>query len=176
MAKINFKQDQYVVYPMQGVGKILDIEEQVIGGVKMQLLVIELERDKIVLRVPMERTEILGLRPLVSGKAMVDAINSAKKDASAKRMIWSRRAQQYEEKINSGDPMELADVIRDLQRRSPDDVMTFSRRKLYLRTLERMAEEFAVIHKMDLDSAQVKIEDMLGVPKEADINAIPDEK
>ncbi|MDR2685177.1 MAG: CarD family transcriptional regulator [Rickettsiales bacterium] len=173
--KITFKKDQFVVYPMQGVGKILDIEEQVIGGEKMQLLVIELERDKITLRVPTMRTEVLGLRPLVSGKAMGEAIESAKMPPASKRMIWARRALQYEEKINSGNPMELADVIRDLQRRNAEDPMTFSGRKLYLKALGRMAEEFAVLHKIKLEEAEEKIEDLLGVPKEIDLNAVKDE-
>jgi len=167
-----FKQDQYVVYPMQGVGRIIDIEDTNIAGQEMQLLVIELAREKIILRVPTHRTEILGLRPLVSQKEMNEAIASAKLPPASKRMIWARRAIAYEEKINSGDPNELADVIRDLQRRSADDPMTFSGRKLYIRALERMAEEFAVLHKIELREAEETIEDMLGVPKEADINAV----
>ena len=87
-------------------------------------------------------------------------------------MIWARRAAQYEENINSGDPMKLAEVVRDLQRRNPSDTMTFSARQLYLRALERMAQEFAVLHKIDLDAASEKIEDILGVPKEIDLNAV----
>ncbi|MDR0449429.1 MAG: CarD family transcriptional regulator [Rickettsiales bacterium] len=171
MASNKFKQDQFVVYPMQGVGKIVNIEEQVVAGQKIQLLVIELAREKIVLRVPVERTDILGLRPLVSQKEMSEAIASAKQPPASKRMIWARRAAQYEEKINSGNPAELADVIRDLQRRAADDPMTFSGRKLYIRALERMAEEFAVLHKIELKEAEEEIEGLLGVPKEADINA-----
>jgi len=102
---------------------------------------------------------------------MDEAIASAKRAAGAKRLIWARRAAAYEENINSGDPMKLAEVIRDLQRRSASDAMTFSGRGLYMRALERMAQEFAALHKMDIDMASEKIEEILGVPKEIDLNA-----
>ena len=170
--KLDFKTGQYVVYPTQGVGKLVRVEEQNIGGQKIKMLVIGFERNHMTLRVPVERAEISGLRPLTSVRKMDEAIASAKGKAGTKRMIWARRAAQYEENINSGDPMKLAEVVRDLQRRNATDTMTFSARQLYLRALERMAQEFAVLHKMDLDSASEKIEDILGVPKEIDLNAV----
>lgn len=170
--KLDFKTGQYVVYPTQGVGKLQRIEEQVIAGQTIKLLVIEFESSHMTLRVPLERAEISGLRPLTSARKMDEAITSAKGKAGSKRMIWSRRAAQYEENINSGDPMRLAEVVRDLQRRNPTDTMTFSARQLYLRALERMAQEFAVLHKMDVEAASEKIENILGVPKEIDLNAV----
>lgn len=170
--KLDFKTGQYVVYPTQGVGKLLRIEEQTIAGQNIKMLVIDFERNHMTLRVPMERAEISGLRPLTTVKKLDEAIASAKGKAGAKRMIWARRAAQYEENINSGDPMKLAEVVRDLQRRSAADTMTFSARQLYLRALERMAQEFAVLHKIDLDAASDKIEDILGIPKEIDLNAV----
>lgn len=170
--KLDFKTGQYVVYPTQGVGRLQRIEEQVIGGQSIKLLVIDFETSHMTLRVPLERAEISGLRPLTTAKKLDEAIASAKGKAGSKRMIWSRRAAQYEENINSGDPMKLAEVVRDLQRRSPADTMTFSARQLYLRALERMAQEFAVLHKMDVEAASDKIEDILGVPKEIDLNAV----
>ena len=173
--KLDFKSGQYVVYPTQGVGKLLRIEEQTIGDQKIKMMVIDFERNNMTLRVPIDRAELSGLRPLSSMKKMDEAIASAKGKAGAKRMIWARRAAQYEENINSGDPLKLAEVVRDLQRRSAADTMTFSARQLYLRALERMAQEFAVLHKMDLDEASDKIEDILGVPKEIDLNAVDDE-
>lgn len=173
--KIDFKTGQYVVYPTQGVGKLLRIEEQKIGDQKIKMMVIDFERNHMTLRVPLDRAELSGLRPVTSAKKMDEAIASAKGKVGAKRMIWARRAAQYEENINSGDPMRLAEVVRDLQRRSATDTMTFSARQLYLRALERMAQEFAVLHKMDLDSASEKIEDILGIPKEVDLNAIDEE-
>ena len=173
--KLDFKTGQYVVYPTQGVGKLLRVEEQTIGDQKMKMMVIDFERNHMTLRVPVDRAELSGLRPLTSTKKMDEAIASAKGKAGAKRMIWARRAAQYEENINSGDPMKLAEVVRDLQRRSATDTMTFSARQLYLRALERMAQEFAILHKMDLEAASDKIEDILGVPKEIDLNAVDDD-
>ena len=174
--KLDFKSGQYVVYPTQGVGKLLRIEEQTIGGQKIKMMVIDFERNHMTLRVPLGRAELSGLRPLSSAKKLDEAIASAKGKAAAKRMIWARRAAQYEENINSGDPMKLAEVVRDLQRRTASDTMTFSARQLYLRALERMAQEFAVLHKMDLDAASEKIEDILGVPKEIDLNAVEEDE
>lgn len=174
--KLDFKSGQYVVYPTQGVGKLLRIEEQTIGGQKIKMMVIDFERNHMTLRVPLDRAELSGLRPLSSIKKLDEAIASAKGKAGAKRMIWARRAAQYEENINSGDPMKLAEVVRDLQRRTASDTMTFSARQLYLRALERMAQEFAVLHKMDLDAASEKIEDILGVPKEIDLNAVEEDE
>ena len=173
--KLDFKTGQYVVYPTQGVGKLLRVEDQTIGDQTIKMMVIDFERNHMTLRVPLDRAELSGLRPLTSTKKMDEAINYAKGKAGAKRMIWARRAAQYEENINSGDPMKLAEVVRDLQRRSSADTMTFSARQLYLRALERMAQEFAVLHKMDLDTASDKIEDMLGIPKEIDLNAVDDD-
>lgn len=173
--KLNFKTGQFVVYPTQGVGKLLRTEEHQIADQKIKMLVIEFEKNHMVLRVPLERAEISGLRPLLSSKKMDDAISSAKGKAGAKRMIWARRAAQYEENINSGDPMKLAEVVRDLQRRSSGDAMTFSGRQLYLRALERMAQEFAILHKLDIDEASEKIEDILGIPREIDLNAVEED-
>jgi len=174
--KLEFKHGQFVVYPTQGVGKVARIEEQNIGGQKIQLLVIDFEQNNMTLRVPLDRAEISGLRPLVSAKKMDEAIAVAKRAPGAKRMIWARRQAAYEESINSGDPMKLAEVVRDLQRRSAADTMTFSGRQLYLRALERMAQEFAVLNKMDVDSAAEKIEEILGIPKEIDLNATEEDE
>ena len=174
--KLDFKAGQFVVYPTQGVGKLLRIEEQTIGGQKIKMLVIDFEKNHMTLRVPLDRAEISGLRPLDTNKKMDEAIASAKGKAGAKRMIWARRAAQYEENINSGDPMKLAEVVRDLQRRSAADTMTFSGRQLYLRALERMAQEFAVLHKMDIYTASEKIEDILGIPKEIDLHAVDEDE
>jgi CarD family transcriptional regulator len=172
--KSNFRNGQFVVYPTQGVGKLVKTEETTIAGQKMKMLVIDFPNNSMTLRVPLDRAELSGLRPLVSQRKMMDAINSAKDKATAKRMIWSRRAAVYEENINSGDPMKIAEVIRDLQRRTAADTMTFSGRQLYLRALERMAQEYAVINKIELDDATEKIEDILEIPKELELNGAPD--
>ena len=174
--KLDFKNGQYVVYPTQGVGKLLRMEEAVVAGQKIKMLVIDFERNHMVLRVPLDRAELAGLRPLVSHRKIMDAINSAKDKAGAKRMIWSRRAAVYEDNINSGDPMKVAEVIRDLQRRTQTDTMTFSGRQLYLRALERMAQEYAAINKIDLDVATEKIESILDIPKDPEMLDGPKEE
>lgn len=174
---VEFRAGQYVVYPTQGVGKLMRVEEASVAGQKIKMLVIEFEKNHMTLRVPIERAELSGLRPLVTPKKMDEAIASAKHKAGPKRMIWARRQAQYEENINSGDPLKLAEVVRDLQRRSAADTMTYSGRQLYLRALERMAQEFAVLHKLDVDVAAEKIEDIIGIPKEIDLNAVdPDDE
>ena len=171
--KLDFKNGQYVVYPTQGVGKLIKSEETVIAGQKIKMLVIEFERNHMVLRVPYHRAELAGLRPLVSQRKIMEAIHSARDRAGAKRMIWSRRAAVYEDNINSGDPMKVAEVIRDLQRRTLADTMTFSGRQLYLRALERMAQEYAALYKIDIDKATEKIEDILDIPKDPDLTDGP---
>jgi CarD family transcriptional regulator len=168
--KLDYKTGQFVVYPTQGVGKVVRIEEQSFGGQKVSLLVIDFDRNKMTLRVPLDRAEISGLRPLVTQRKMNEAIESAKGKAGVKRMIWARRAAVYEENINSGDVMKVAEVVRDLQRRASADQMTFSARGLYLRALERMAQEYSVLYKLELDDASEKIEEIIGVPKEIDLN------
>jgi CarD family transcriptional regulator len=173
--KLDFKNGQYVVYPTQGVGRLLRTEEAVVGGQKIKMLVIDFERNHMVLRVPVGRAELAGLRGLVSHRKIIEAINSAKDKAGAKRMIWSRRAAVYEDNINSGDPMKIAEVIRDLQRRTQTDTMTFSGRQLYLRALERMAQEYAVINKIDVDAATEKIESILDIPKDPELLEPPEE-
>lgn len=173
--KLEFKNGQFVVYPTQGVGRVLRLEEQSVAGHKIRMIVIEFGQNNMTLRVPVDRAELSGLRPLVSTKKMDEAISSAKRAAGAKRMIWARRAAAYEENINSGDPMKLAEVVRDLQRRSNTDTMTFSGRQLYMRALERMAQEFAILHKIEVEEASEKIEEILGIPKEIDLNAVEEE-
>jgi CarD family transcriptional regulator len=167
--KLDFKNGQYVVYPTQGVGRLVRTEDCLVAGQKIKVLVIDFQKNNMTLRVPLERAELSGLRPLVSARKMMDAIKAAKEKAGAKRMIWSRRAAAYENNINSGDPMKIAEVIRDLQRRTAADTMTFSGRQLYLRALERMAQEYAVINKIELEEAAEKIEDLLEIPKESEL-------
>ncbi len=173
--KLEFKTGQFVVYPTQGVGKLIRVEEQLIGGQKIKMMVIDFEKNRMTLRIPMDRAELSGLRALTSSKKMDEAITSAKGKAGAKKLPWPRRSAMYEENINSGDLMKVAEVVRDLQRRNATDTMTYSARNLYFSALERMAQEFAVLHKMELDDASEKIESILGVPKEIDLNAIDED-
>lgn len=173
--KTEFKVGEYVVYPTQGVGQYVRTEEQVIGGEKIKLLVVVFENNNMTLRIPVDRVELSGLRHVVSTRKMNDALKVAKEKATLRRLVWSKKAAQYEDNINSGDLKKVAEVVRDLQRRTATDVMTFSARQLYFKALERMAQEFAIIHKIDLDKATEKIEDILEIPKEVDLNAVQDD-
>ena len=115
---ITFNDGDFVVYPTHGVGRILGVETNVIGGMEITLLVIRFEQDRMTLRVPMEKAISLGLRTLSSSKQMDDAIETLQSKAKVRRTMWSRRAQEYEAKIKSGDPVAIAEVVRDLRKKT----------------------------------------------------------
>ncbi|WP_085902361.1 CarD family transcriptional regulator [Kiloniella majae] len=151
----------YVVYPTHGVGRVQGIETQEISGVTLELLIVTFEQDRMTLRVPLVRAESSGLRKLSSRKLMEDALTTLKGRSRAKRTMWSRRAQEYEAKINSGDPVSIAEVVRDLHRGPEQPEQSFSERQMYQAALERLAREFAAVEDIDEDSAAVKLEEML---------------
>ncbi|KLN62530.1 CarD family transcriptional regulator [Kiloniella spongiae] len=151
----------YVVYPTHGVGRVQGIETQEISGVTLELLIVTFEQDRMTLRVPLARAESSGLRKLSSRKLMEDALTTLKGRSRAKRTMWSRRAQEYEAKINSGDPVSIAEVVRDLHRGPEQPEQSFSERQMYQAALERLAREFAAVEDIDEDSAAVKLEEML---------------
>ncbi|WP_299377734.1 CarD family transcriptional regulator [uncultured Kiloniella sp.] len=151
----------YVVYPTHGVGRVQGIETQEISGVTLELLIVTFEQDRMTLRVPLVRAESSGLRKLSSRKLMEDALTTLKGRSRAKRTMWSRRAQEYEAKINSGDPVSIAEVVRDLHRGPEQPEQSFSERQMYQAALERLAREFAAVEEIDEDSAAVKLEEML---------------
>ncbi|KKJ78014.1 CarD family transcriptional regulator [Kiloniella litopenaei] len=151
----------YVVYPTHGVGRVQGIETQEISGVTLELLIVTFEQDRMTLRVPLVRAESSGLRKLSSRKLMEDALTTLKGRSRAKRTMWSRRAQEYEAKINSGDPVSIAEVVRDLHRGPEQPEQSFSERQMYQAALERLAREFAAVEDIDEDTAAVKLEEML---------------
>ena len=114
--KPEFRPDEFVVYPAHGVGKIMSIEEQEIAGFKLELFVIHFEKDKMTLRVPTHKATEIGMRALSAPDVVSRALETLKGKAKVKRAMWSRRAQEYEQKINSGDLMAIAEVVRDLHR------------------------------------------------------------
>ncbi|WP_419903344.1 CarD family transcriptional regulator [Kiloniella sp.] len=159
--QIEYSAGDYVVYPTHGVGRVQGIETQEISGVTLELLIVTFEQDRMTLRVPMARAESSGLRKLSSRKLMEDALTTLKGRSRAKRTMWSRRAQEYELKINSGDPVMIAEVVRDLHRGPEQPEQSFSERQMYQAALERLAREFAAVEDIDEDSAAVKLEEML---------------
>ena len=156
-----YQDGDFVVYPTHGVGKINGTENQKIAGTDVTLLVIRFEQDRMTLRVPLEKAMTLGLRTLSSRKHMDDAITTLKSKARVKRAMWSRRAQEYEAKINSGDLIAIAEVVRDLFRNENQPEQSYSERQLYEAAMERMAREVATIEKTTEDEAIVKLEAIL---------------
>ena len=158
---LTYQDGDFVVYPTHGVGKINGTENQKIAGTEITLLVIRFEQDRMTLRVPLEKAMTLGLRTLSSRKHMDDAINTLKSKAKVKRAMWSRRAQEYEAKIKSGDPVNIAEVVRDLRKRDPNTEQSYSERQMYQAALERLAREFAAIEDIDQGTAADRLEDLM---------------
>ena len=136
--KLEFKANDHVVYPTHGVGKITKVEEQEVAGHKLEVFVITFEKDKMTLRVPTAKAKAIGMRKLSSPDVVSSALNTLKGRARIKRTMWSRRAQEYEAKINSGDLVSIAEVVRDLHRASGQPEQSYSERQLYEAALARI--------------------------------------
>ncbi len=161
MAKSEYDEGDYVVYPTHGVGRVLGIETQEVADVTLDLIVIKFEKDRMTLRVPVEKAANSGLRKLSSRKMMDTALTTLKGRSRAKRTMWSRRAQEYEAKINSGDPVSIAEVVRDLHRSADQPDQSYSERQMYQAALDRLAREVAALEKIDEEAAAQKLEQLL---------------
>ena len=159
-----FSSGDFVVYPTHGVGKIIGVEEQTIGGDTLELFIIDFEQDRMKLRVPVEKSKISGLRRLSSRDRLKTAMSTLKSAPRVKRTMWSRRAQEYEAKINSGDPVSIAEVVRDLFRNSDQQEQSYSERQIYQSALDRLAREFAAVDKVSEEKATQKLESVLSTP------------
>jgi CarD family transcriptional regulator len=159
--KLVFKVSELVVYPAHGVGKISMIEEQEIAGVKLELYIVEFEKEKLRLKVPTSRAEQKGMRRLSDKTQIESALKVLKGRARIKRTMWSRRAQEYDAKINSGDIMAVAEVVRDLYRSERQPEQSYSERQLFEQALDRMAREIAAVKKIDDDQAVKELEEYL---------------
>ena len=153
-----FKVNEFVVYPAHGVGQITSIEEQEVAGHKLELFVITFQEDKLLLRVPVAKIDAAGMRKLAEPPMLEKALKTVQGRARVKRTMWSRRAQEYEAKINSGDLILIAEVVRDLFRAENQPEQSYSERQLYEAALERMAREISVINKISATEAVVLIE------------------
>jgi CarD family transcriptional regulator len=142
-----------VVYPAHGVGEVKGIESQTVAGMTLEVYVITFEHEKMTLRVPTKRAAASGLRPLAANDVVAQALTTLKGRARIKRTMWSRRAQEYEAKINSGDLISIAEVVRDLHRAENQPEQSYSERQLYESALDRMAREVAAIEKIDRKAA-----------------------
>lgn len=153
-----FKAGEHIVYPAHGVGQITGIEDQEIAGYKLELFVISFEKDKMTLRVPVSKIAAVGMRKLSEPDVVAKALETIKGRARVKRTMWSRRAQEYEAKINSGDLGSIAEVVRDLYRADTQPEQSYSERQLYEAALDRMAREVAAVGKMSETEAVRQIE------------------
>lgn len=156
-----FNTDDFVVYPTHGVGRILGTEQNTIAGTEIDMLIVRFEQDRMTLRVPLEKARSLGLRTLSSRKQMDEAITTLKGNARVRRDMWSKRAKQYDDKIRSGDPVSIAEVVRDLRKRNNQSEQSYSERQMYQAALERLAREFAAIEKIDQSAAAIKLENLM---------------
>lgn len=159
--KAEFSAGDFVVYPTHGVGKIVGIEEQEISGHELQLFVIKFETEKMTLRVPIEKAKVAGLRRLSSRQQMELALSTLRGRSRVNRAMWSRRAQEYAAKINSGDPISIAEVVRDLHRHGGQPDQSYSERQIYESALERLVRELAAVEKIDRNAATQRLEEML---------------
>jgi CarD family transcriptional regulator len=172
-----FKTNEFVVYPAHGVGQILAIEEQEIAGAKLELFVINFIKDKMTLRVPTAKVANVGMRKLSDPVLVKRALETLKGRARVKRTMWSRRAQEYEAKINSGDIVAIAEVVRDLYRSESQPEQSYSERQLYEAALDRLSREIAVVQHVTETEAVKEIEGQLaksprrGAKAEAEVEA-----
>ncbi|WP_439816088.1 CarD family transcriptional regulator [Zavarzinia sp. CC-PAN008] len=156
-----FAAGDYIVYPAHGVGRILAAEQQVISGITLDLFVIHFEKDRMTLRVPVAKAASVGMRKLSSPQKLQSALATLKGRARIKRTMWSRRAQEYEAKINSGDPVSIAEVVRDLHRNAGQPEQSYSERQIYEAALDRLAREVAAIEEIDETAAVQRLEALL---------------
>jgi CarD family transcriptional regulator len=159
--KLDFKVNDFIVYPAHGVGRIVSVDIQEVAGLQLELFVVSFDKDKMILRVPVTKARVIGMRKLASPDIVQNALNTLKGRARVKRTMWSRRAQEYEAKINSGDLISIAEVVRDLHRATGQPEQSYSERQLYEAALDRMAREVAAVERIDEESAIKRVETAL---------------
>jgi CarD family transcriptional regulator len=159
--ELAFRAGDYVVYPTHGVGKVIGIESREIAGQELELFVIAFDRDRMTLRVPVNKATQAGLRRLSTRKVMDSALGKLKGRARVKKTMWSRRAQEYEAKINSGDPVSIAEVVRDLHPNVGQPDQSFSERQIYEAAFDRLACELAALECIDKIQASERLAELL---------------
>jgi CarD family transcriptional regulator len=167
----SFRPGDHIVYPAHGVGRVMGVEKQSVAGLDLDVFVISFEQDKMTLRVPTAKARSCGMRPLASGDVVDQAMKTLQGRARIKRTMWSRRAQEYEAKINSGDLVSIAEVVRDLHRAGDQPEQSYSERQLYESALDRMARELAAVEKLDREAALEKLSASLALKKQASQSA-----
>ena len=177
-----FKTNEFIVYPAHGVGQIVSIEEQEVAGARLELFVINFVKDKMTLRVPTSKIASVGMRKLAETPMVKRALETLKGRARIKRTMWSRRAQEYEAKINSGDIVAIAEVVRDLFRSDTQPEQSYSERQLYEAALDRLSREVSAVQRITETEAIKEIEAALakgprrGPKPEAEEEAVVEEE
>ena len=156
-----FEVGDYVVYPKHGVGRVIELQKSEIAGMQLELYVLRFEKEKMTLRVPTNKAEGVGMRKLSSDKTLKEALQVLTTKPKVKRTMWSRRAQEYEAKINSGDLISIAEVVRDLHRTDDQREQSYSERQLYEAALERLTREVAAVSGADEAQAQKTVDGVL---------------
>ena len=156
--RLGFKTGEYIVYPAHGVGMITSIDEQEVAGLKLELFVISFEQDKLTLRVPTAKIKSVGMRKLAEEDVVKKSLDTVTGRARVKRTMWSRRAQEYEAKINSGDLIAISEVVRDLYRSDDQPEQSYSERQLFEQAMDRMSREIGAVNKLTLTEAVQLIE------------------
>jgi CarD family transcriptional regulator len=158
---LSFAVGDYVVYPKHGLGRVVELQETEIAGASLQLYVLRFEKEKMTVRVPVTKAESVGMRKLSSAKTLEDAMATLRGKPKIKRTMWSRRAQEYEAKINSGNLVSIAEVVRDLHRAEDQAEQSYSERQIYEAAVSRLARELAAMESIDEKAAQEKIQQVL---------------
>ena len=156
-----FKIGEIVVYPKHGVGEIIKIETMEIASIKTDFYVVKMEQSKLTIRVPLDKQEEVGLRKISSKKMVDEVFATLKLKPKIRRIMWSRRAQEYEAKIFSGDPVKIAEVVRDLFRKNSQSEQSYSERQMFQVAFERYAREFAISSNMKFEESSAKIVEIL---------------
>ncbi len=165
LPSLTFNAGEYVVYPTHGVGKVSDITKQTIAGMELEMQVVNFDKDKMTLRIPTAKIPNVGLRKISDDKTMEEAFNTLRGKARIRKIMWSRRAQEYENKINSGNPVAIAEVIRDLYRSENIADQSYSERQIYEQAVDRLANEVSVYSNCALEDANKKLNDILSKEK-----------
>ena len=156
-----FKIGEIVVYPKHGVGEITKVETMEISNIKTNFYVVKMEQSKLTIRVPLDKKNEVGLRKISSKKIIEEVYSTLKLKPKIRRIMWSRRAQEYEAKIFSGDPIKISEVVRDLFRKSSQAEQSYSERQMFQVAIERLAREVAAVEKTDYFQSTEKIEQIL---------------
>ncbi len=159
--KVDFTSGDTVVYPKHGVGEIVKIESMEIASIKTMFYVVKMEQSKLTIRVPLDKKEEVGLRKISSKKIISEVYEVLKLKPKIRRIMWSRRAQEYDAKIFSGDPIKIAEVVRDLFRKNSNAEQSYSERQMFQVAIERLARELAAVEKTDYFQSTEKIESIL---------------